>query len=258
MLIAGQPSKGQNNTSGKLADGIYGKKGVITKVKQELNKQLGPNYQPHYYIEFTIKVGKYDNLVSMFGNYNIDPQSQQVTGFGLVKKVDNTFLRFGAYEGLTDEQKVVTNRLFNEAVLDNMIGKPAYFLSCVIGKQRNADKPAYQNYGFLLPFSESFSDEEHYEQLYDILKSDNWMMENRIAPGQQYLRESRERYLASKSSEFNTTSSATAKELSYEQPSSTQNERDDLIFWSFIRIRVKNYPGSFGFRVFYLRKQNEK
>lgn len=230
MLIAGQPSKSQNDNFGKLADGVYGKKGVITKVKQELDKQLGPDYKPHYYIEFTIKVGKYDNLVSMFGNYNIDPKTEEVTGFGLVKKVDNTFLRFGAYEGLTDEQKVVTNRLFNEAVLDNMIGKPAYFLSCVIGKQRNADKPAYQNYGFMLPFYEELSDEEHYQQLYDVLQSDEWMMTNRIAPGREYLRESREQYVASKSNEFTTTNSSTAKELSYEQPSSTQNERDDLIF----------------------------
>ena len=222
MLSAGQSQSQSTSNSGRIADGIYGKRGVITGIKQIPGKVLG-NYKPDVYIEFTVKSGAYDNTVTMFGHFNRDDMTQKITGWGLASRIDQTFARFGAYEGLTDEEKALDGVMFKQDVFDNMIGKPAFFLSYVYGRQRDKDKPAYRNYGYLLPLDESLSDEDHFRLVYEVLQGDSYVMKQ-VSEGRAYLRESQDRYEASK-----TTSSSNATELVYGEPTSSATD-DDLMF----------------------------
>lgn len=231
MLKAGQSldNKASGN-NGRIAEGIYGKKGVITKVVQHTDKKLG-NYEPDVFIEFTIKSGAYENSVTIFGHFNRDQMTQKIISWGLAGKIDQAFNRLGGYDGLSEEEKQMNGVMFSEAVLNNLIGKPVYFLSYVYGRQRNADKPAYRNYSYLLPVNEEQSDEDHYNLIYDVLQGDAYTMKQ-LAEGRAYLQESSERYKASQQSS-NTSSTANAAELVYGKVSSTNNvtvSDDDLMF----------------------------
>jgi hypothetical protein len=197
MLKVGESSV-QTTASGKVAEGVYGKKGVITACKQFPDKKLG-NYSPDIYIEFTIKSGAYENTVSVFGHFNKDAMTQKVLNWGLAAKVDQTFARFDAYEGLTDDKRQLEGVMFNEKVLENMIGKPAYMLSYVYGKRTDVDKPAYRNYGYLMPHQDGASEDEHYKFIWDVMQGDNYVMKQ-IADGQAYLKESAASFAASTSS----------------------------------------------------------
>jgi hypothetical protein len=222
MLIAGQSEQKSSGSSGRIANGVYGKRGVITAIKQIPGKELG-NYKPDVYIEFTVKSGAYDNTVSMFGHFNRDDITQKITGWGLASRIDQTFARFGAYEGLTDEQKALDGVMFKQDVFDNMLGKPAFFLSYVHGRQRDKDKPAYRNYGYLLSLDESLSDEDHFKIIYDVLQGDSYAMKQ-VSEGRAYLRESQDRYESSK-----TNNSTSATELVYGTPTASASS-DDLMF----------------------------
>jgi hypothetical protein len=225
MLKAGQSSSNSSQkSSGKVADGLYGKKGIITSVTQVPDKVMG-NYKPDLFIEFKIKSGAYDNTVVLFGHFNRDKQTQKIINWGLASKVDQAFQRLGAYEGLTDAEKELDGIMFNTAVLDNLIGTPVYYLSYVYGKQRNADKPAYRNYGYLLPVDENYTDEEHYDIIYQVLQGDNYTMKQ-LHDGQSYLRESSERFKASKQP----SNVSKAVELTYDSSTSTSVVDDELMF----------------------------
>jgi hypothetical protein len=199
MLKVGQSTSQSSSGSNKVAEGVYGKKGIITGCKQIPNQKLG-TYEPDVYIDFTVKSGDYNNTVSVFGSFNRDKQSQKVTGWGLAAKVDKTFARLGAYEGLTDEEKNLNGVMFNDKVLEAVIGKPVYMLSYVIGKRRDADKPAYRNFWYLMPEQEGASDEDHYAAIWEAFQADDYATKG-LREGQAYLQESSSRYLASKANE---------------------------------------------------------
>jgi len=191
MLIAGKsnPTKSNNNS---IAEGVFAKKGVITGCVQKTGEVLGQkNYVPDAFVEFTINSDGYDNKVLVFGSVIRDKQTGAFSAMGSAGKVDQTFARIGALNGLSDEQLAISQspegRLhFTNDVITASIGKPVYFISYVYGKRNNSDKPAYTNFNYLVGASDDVNAEDAYNEIYTALSASDYDF-RKLQEGREYL-----------------------------------------------------------------------
>lgn len=191
MLIAGKSNPTKSN-SNNIAEGVFAKKGVITGCVQKTGETLGRNdYVPDAFVEFTINSDGYDNKVLVFGSVIRDKQTGVFSAIGSAGKVDQTFSRIGALNGLSDEQLAISQssegRLyFTDDVIKACIGKPVYFVSYVYGKRNNSDKPAYTNFNYLVGASDDVNPEDAYNEIYAALSASDYDYK-KLAEGREYL-----------------------------------------------------------------------
>ena len=171
----------------KIAHSVWGKTGIIQSAQQEFNKELG-NYSPDIFLTIEIDAGgKYNDKVDLFGSFQRDERTNEITGWGGAFKVDQVLNDLGAYDGLSDEQKQIDgNELPSEAIAALQGIKVQYLVYCS-GKHPNKDKPVYNTFWKLLPATdEDDASEKVFDQIGEALSGDSYHRE-KLEYGRNYL-----------------------------------------------------------------------
>lgn len=181
---------GTSSSSGglgkKIADGVWGKTGIIQTAQQEFGKELG-TYSPDVFLAIEIDSGgQYDDQVDIFGSFQRDERTNEITGWGGAFKVDQVLNDLGAYDGLSDNQKEINGNELPQEAITALQGLRVHYLVYCSGKNPNKDKPVYNVFWKLLPATEDDNPDEKYAAIGEALTSDSYHRE-KLEQGRAYL-----------------------------------------------------------------------